>query len=849
MKMPLAIFVVFTLLPMLAGGVHFLPVATGVTTAHQQAQNRVLPAVFTPLHERKIVNQPDVQQLSPRTYTDCAGIYWAQGLNAVYYPRYCYGHDEAGIDFISNAPGSGSNAIFDLVLPNSTPLVSQGQLYVTFWFGGIVYDPAAIDQQAFLEFQFYPVAPANTGNGSGAQDCSTKGESYAILNVGSVSNEWFACAFIFAFESLPNGTIEELAPFAGALDLSGSSDSVMVMNSGDLISLQFSGVAQSATQGWQISVQDYSSGEAGSVTLVSGSQVFSPYYDTASFSNHAQLLGGYWTPISFAYEIGHSILQYNPSTSSYVTDCSSYTFSDGGWGGYPGDGSCLSYWPGAWAQSGLPYLFLPVMGTQGNLGYPSQIAFTSSQGGAAELYNGYCPGPSFSTSTNCMYPFYVYSAEYHSFSMQTSIVPFDTYDYGNVAQFPTSRHQIVVNINGRTFTGYQWNASVNPAPWGTVSFAFPYSQLNYSILLSFGSLGYNVTVPGTGGSVELPVGSYTVNVSTPGCASYVTTVSVGVGSLSSLSPTMNCPPPKLRSFVANNLTTDLGLSSHAGFTVSLSSGVPPFNYSVYVDGAQVSHTTSDAMRFSSNVSSLSLQVGHHSYLVQVTDELGRSVSSSSAGIAVNPDPTLAIYSARNETDAGVALSVQAQVSLGTPPYSYRWYVNGVAVGSAASYAFSEGSTGSYSVEVSITDAAGFATNRTVSVIVNTDPSVTGYSVKPSASLFLYVDNVVQAGVSVSGGTTPYTYEWLLNGEPVTNTTTPYFTYRLNHTGSYTVQVRVIDEAGYSLVSSPAPVTFSYNYPVIAGLVLVPVALIALLILSRKRATAKPYPPPPPPPTM
>jgi PKD repeat protein len=72
-------------------------------------------------------------------------------------------------------------------------------------------------------------------------------------------------------------------------------------------------------------------------------------------------------------------------------------------------------------------------------------------------------------------------------------------------------------------------------------------------------------------------------------------------------------------------------------------------------------------------------------------------------------------------NAGQSQLFTAPASNGTSPYSYQWYLNGVAVSGAtsASWAFTPSSTGSYTVYVKVTDAASaVATSTTATVTVS-----------------------------------------------------------------------------------------------------------------------------------
>jgi PKD repeat protein len=55
-------------------------------------------------------------------------------------------------------------------------------------------------------------------------------------------------------------------------------------------------------------------------------------------------------------------------------------------------------------------------------------------------------------------------------------------------------------------------------------------------------------------------------------------------------------------------------------------------------------------------------------------------------------------------DSGASATFNANVQGGTQPYSYTWYVNGTANGSNQSMNFTAQQTGTYSINVNVTDS-------------------------------------------------------------------------------------------------------------------------------------------------
>ncbi|MGC2288509.1 MAG: hypothetical protein WA688_01450 [Thermoplasmata archaeon] len=440
----------------------------------------------------------------------CDGVYWATWVWANYSPAWCYGHDEATVSFVSDAPGSGEDANYSLALP-ADGTYPQADFYATIWLGGVVYDAASLNGQAFLEFQFYPAPPEYTGAGSGSEDCLPNGAFYPNFDPGS--NEWFVCAVVWQVV----GDTEDAA-FSGPLDIQGTT-SIFVLHSNDQIYVNESGVAQSTTQPWQLAVTDGTTHATGTVTLQNGSLVLPPYYSTAAQGN--DLIWGADTPgaVSLAYEIGHSLNPAIPETGEYGA-C------------YPGDKVCDSYWPGLWLDSGQMQLSLPVMGSVGSQTYPSEIGFGSSTQGENWI-NGTntipgdestCSAPSWSTSTNCLYPWYTYRSQNYSFTFGANNQTNDTHDYGNWYQFP----------------GAPASVRFHPAPWGV---------LNSTVTPSFARVEFN-RIGATSAVPVLPNGTvyhqflegpYWLNVSYPGCPSLSNLVYLSAGGTYNAPIRLACP--------------------------------------------------------------------------------------------------------------------------------------------------------------------------------------------------------------------------------------------------------------------------------------------------------------------
>ncbi len=275
---------------------------------------------------------------------------------------------------------------------------------------------------------------------------------------------------------------------------------------------------------------------------------------------------------------------------------------------------------------------------------------------------------------------------------------------------------------------------------------------------------------------------------------------------------------------SNVSATDSGLpvelNSHASF------GTPPYSFSWQINGQKACSTQ--------NCSFVPNVPGRYYFTVTLTDSAGYIVTYNLT-VNVNPDPQDSISYSRSVTDAGLPVFMNTTATLGTPPYSFTWYVNGQQVSTdSTSYSFGPISAGSYSVTATVTDSIGYSTNSTSVITVNSDPKFTGMTTSTSSNNLLYSDDVAQVSVEVQGGTPPYNYTWYLNGNPVATTASPFYNYSLP-LGQNSLQVRVVDSVGYSVASEQVPVSTSYNYLSIGAIaaIIVAAAVVAVVFLRRR----------------
>ena len=155
---------------------------------------------------------------------------------------------------------------------------------------------------------------------------------------------------------------------------------------------------------------------------------------------------------------------------------------------------------------------------------------------------------------------------------------------------------------------------------------------------------------------------------------------------------------------------------------------------------------------------------------------------TTTGGTTNPAPGTYTYA------AGTQVQVTANPSAG---YVFdHWELNGTNVGTTTTY--------------TVTMNA----NYVLKAFFKAAPTPPTVSISPMTASIL-VGQQVTFMSTVSGGTPPYTsYQWYLNGNPVSGANSNSWTFKPTATGTYYVSLKVTDAAGNTAQSDPAKVTVS-----------------------------------------
>ena len=335
---------------------------------------------------------------------------------------------------------------------------------------------------------------------------------------------------------------------------------------------------------------------------------------------------------------------------------------------------------------------------------------------------------------------------------------------------------------------YSWNT----IPIQTTATATGLAGGNYTVNVTSAN-GCNApatVIVNTGGSVTL--GVVTTNASCFGTAtgSAIATGTGGVAPYTYLWSNGNTGS-NATGLAAGNYsvtTTDAtGCSAVQSFTINqpnaltATTTIAPFNCSLVTGSASVNVTGGTipySYLWSNGATSAAVSgLANGNYSVTVTDFRGCTIVRN---IVINvPQALTGSISATNITCNGAANgNLSASVSGGTSPYTYLWN-NG-----ATTATISNLNVGNYTL--TITDANGCAINRTGSITSPTPLQATISALTASC-----LANSAGASVTVSGGTSPYTYVWS-NGATTAN---------VNGLANGNYSVTTIDAVGCTIVSN------------------------------------------------
>lgn len=188
--------------------------------------------------------------------------------------------------------------------------------------------------------------------------------------------------------------------------------------------------------------------------------------------------------------------------------------------------------------------------------------------------------------------------------------------------------------------------------------------------------------------------------------------------------------------------------------------------------------------------------GTYNVLLSVVDSKLSSLPPSSATVQVYDQPSVSIAPSSVNMLAGDTKSFTSSVFGGKSPYTYQWYyADGTAIpnASTSTLTFNPTVAGSYNIYLNVTDHSGVtAMSNIASATVDSTMSV----VIAPTQVRLNMGQSQTFSSSVTGGSSPQTYQWYLNNSAVPGATNINWLYTPTSAGSYSVYLNVTDAFNY-----------------------------------------------------
>jgi len=245
-------------------------------------------------------------------------------------------------------------------------------------------------------------------------------------------------------------------------------------------------------------------------------------------------------------------------------------------------------------------------------------------------------------------------------------------------------------------------------------------------------------------------------------------------------PSTNVPCPSVTLFSQTNVNC-FGDSTGAITINDATGGTGPYTYAWKKNGAAYATTQ--------NLTGL----GAGTYTVIATDKNGCASSELSVSIT-QPNATLSI-ALTSQTDVKCYNDITGAIDLtiagGTSPYTFAWTKDGSPIASATEDLSGIGA-GTY--EVTVTDKNGC--KATKSVKIDQPDAALSIAVASKTDVNCYNDSTGAIDLTISGGTSPYTFVWTKDGSPIASATED-----LSGIGAGTYEVTVTDKNGCKATKS------------------------------------------------
>lgn len=305
------------------------------------------------------------------------------------------------------------------------------------------------------------------------------------------------------------------------------------------------------------------------------------------------------------------------------------------------------------------------------------------------------------------------------------------------------------------------------------------------------SSGNPVILSGGKGKVAEVPGIYTLTATAPGYYSSSQNVTVTAGRVSYANFSLSeVPPPSISSFTANPSSFIIG--NQTTLDVVAAGGAPPYSY------AYGGLPTGCGSLNLSQLNCTPTRTGVFSISVSVTDTLGKSANGSTT-IYVNAsavgNPVISSFIASpNPDNVSSPASLVVTASGGATPYSYLYsnLPTGCATANESLLPCIPTSAGNFNVTVSVTDSRGHSASAAVLLVVSAPsgyPVINSFTASPPV---ISLGSSTILSVSVSGGTSPYSYLYSSLPPGCSSASSATLTCTPTSEGNFTISVTVTD---------------------------------------------------------
>lgn len=259
--------------------------------------------------------------------------------------------------------------------------------------------------------------------------------------------------------------------------------------------------------------------------------------------------------------------------------------------------------------------------------------------------------------------------------------------------------------------------------------------------------------------------------------------------------------PTVTAFTASPASIVLGGTTYLNATVSGGSAPYSYAYTGLPSGCPSANTN--------RLVCTPTATGTFAVSLSVTDANGRTATGSTS-LQVAPSGsgglTLQGFTATPATlTLGGTTQLAVSVSGGTAPFTFAYtgLPPGCTSSSSATLACTPTASGDFVIGVTVTDAASGSSSGTVALSVTAgtgDPTIASFTASPTT---VVVGGTSLLSVTVSGGSSPYTYQYAQLPPGCVSASTSALSCTPLQTGTFSVQVIATDAAGHGAAATTA----------------------------------------------